>query len=107
MGQGDPVGEYQTLARASVPVREYLDARTAGVDGPQRLHAHVADAHIPIIQIDRRVAMSGDEPDLVAVRERPLARHDIELTVLVGDSRTLDVSASPQPRHAAFAAVGL
>src|SRR6516162_505781 len=50
------------------------DAGAAGVDRPQRLHAPVADTDVPIMQIDRRIAVSGDEPELLAERQRPRAR---------------------------------
>src|SRR6516162_1543425 len=83
------------------------DAGTAGVDRPQRLHAPIADTDIPIMQIDRRVAVSGDEPELFAERQRPRARPDLEFTVLVRDAGHFDVGAIMQPRGAAFGAVGL
>src|SRR5262249_22441026 len=82
-------------------------AGTAGVDRPQRLHAPVSDPDIPIMQIDRRVAVSGDEPELFAERQGPRARPDLEFTVLVRDAGHFDVGAIMHPRGAALGAVGL
>src|SRR5215831_7014503 len=83
------------------------EAGTAGVDRPQRLHAPVADTDIPIMQIDRRIAVSGDEPELFAERQRPRARPDLEFTVLVRDAGHFHVGAIMHPRGPALGAVGL
>src|SRR5215510_14411288 len=85
----------------------YSDAGTAGVDRPQRLHAPIADTDIPIMQIDRRIAVSGDEPELFAEREGLRARPDLEFTVLVRDAGHFDVAAIMHPRRAALGAVRL
>src|SRR5262245_66036843 len=85
----------------------YSDTRTAGVDRPQRLHAPLADTDVPIMQIDRRIAVSRDEPDLFAEREGLRARPDLEFTVLVRDAGHFDVGAIVHPRRAALGAVGL
>src|SRR5207253_2894207 len=41
-------------------------ARASGADRPQRLDAPVAHADIPIVQVDGRIAVARDQPDLVA-----------------------------------------
>src|SRR5215472_5625939 len=81
------------------------DAGAAGVDRPQRLHAPVAGTDIPIMQIDRRIAVSGDEPELFAERQGLRARPDLEFTVLIRDAGHFDVEVIMQPRRAAFGAV--
>ena len=43
--------------------------RAAGGNRPELLDAVVPDADIPVIEVDGRVAMAGDQPDLVAERE--------------------------------------
>src|SRR5262249_57740817 len=85
----------------------YLDARTAGADRPQRLHAPLADTDIPIMQIDCRVAMSGDEQDLFGERQRLGRRPDLEFTVFVRDAGHFDVGAIVHPWGTAPGAVGL
>ena len=40
--------------------------RTAGGDRPELLDAVVADADVPVEEVDGRVAMAGDQADLVA-----------------------------------------
>src|ERR1700730_2347096 len=42
--------------------------RTPGGDGPELLDAVAADADIPVVEVDGRVAMAGDQADLVAER---------------------------------------
>src|SRR5262245_65406179 len=85
-----------------VPIQPISDVRTAGVDRPQRLHASLADTDVPIMQIDRRIAVAGDEPELFAERERPRARPDLEFAVLVRDAGHFDVAAIMHPRRAAL-----
>jgi hypothetical protein len=85
----------------------HSDAGTTRVDRPQRLHAPLADTDIPIMQIDRRIAVSGDEPDPFAERQGPRARTNLEFTVLVRDAGHFDVGAIMHPRGTAFGAVGL
>src|SRR6266446_5338427 len=58
--------------------------RTAGGDGPELLDAVVADADIPVVEVDGRVAMAGDEADLVAEGEAVGGGRDREPAVLVG-----------------------
>lgn len=55
----------------------------ARVDRPQRFDLSVADADIPVMQVDSRVAMARDEPDFFPEvwRRRPRCR--CELAVLV------------------------
>src|SRR5260370_16048303 len=43
--------------------------RPAGGDRPDLLDAVGADADIPVVEVDGRVAVAGDQPDLVAERE--------------------------------------
>ena len=48
------------------------------------------------MQIDRRIAVSGDEPDFFAERQGPGARPDLEFTVLVRDAGHFNVGAIMQ-----------
>jgi hypothetical protein len=41
----------------------------AGGDRPELLDAVVADADIPVVEVDGRIAVARDEPDLVAERK--------------------------------------
>ena len=43
--------------------------RAAGGGWPELLDAAPADADIPVVEVDGRVAMAGDQPDLVAEPE--------------------------------------
>ena len=43
--------------------------RTPGRDRPELLDAVAADADIPVVEVDGRVAVAGDEADLVAEPE--------------------------------------
>ena len=40
-----------------------------GGDGPDLLDAVAADTDIPVVKVDGRVAMAGDQPDLVTEPE--------------------------------------
>src|SRR5207248_8551379 len=53
-------------------------------DWPELLDAVAADADIPVVKVDRRVAMAGDEADLVAEAEAVGGAGDAEAAVLVG-----------------------
>src|SRR5262245_64657968 len=88
-------------------MRGYSDARTASIDRPQRLHAPVSHTDIPVVQIDGRVAVSGDKPQLFTERQGLRARADLELAVLVRDAGHFDVGAPVHPRGTALGAVGL
>jgi hypothetical protein len=44
----------------------------------------LADADIPVVEVDGRVAMAGDEADLVADLEAVGGARDAEAAVLVG-----------------------
>jgi hypothetical protein len=58
--------------------------RAAGSDRPELLDAAAADADIPVVEVDGRVAMAGDQPDLVAEPEPIGGGRDREPAVLVG-----------------------
>ena len=63
--------------RFSIGVHRRLPSQygTARGDWPQRLDPAVADAHIPVVEIDGRIAVPGDELQLVAhVEARRLPR---------------------------------
>src|SRR5712664_3402262 len=68
-------------------------------DRPQRLDAVAAIADIPVIEIDRRIAMAGDEADLVADDERPVGLPELETAVLVGGGGVFDVAEIGEGRH--------
>jgi hypothetical protein len=57
---------------------------SAGGDRPELLDAVVADAGIPVVEVDGGVAMVGDQADLVAEREPVGGGRDGEPAVLVG-----------------------
>ena len=59
------------------------------------------------MQIDGRVAVSGDEPHLFAERQGLRLRSDPELAVLVRDAGHFHVGALVHPRGTALGAVGL
>src|SRR6266436_4921365 len=56
----------------------------AGGDRPELLDAAPADANIPVVEVDGRVAVAGDQADLVAEREAVRGGRDGEPAVLVG-----------------------
>jgi hypothetical protein len=58
--------------------------RAAGGDWPELLDAVAADADVPVVEVDGRVAMAGDEADLVADLEAVGGARDAEAAVLVG-----------------------
>src|SRR5215471_13147010 len=58
--------------------------RAAGGDGPELLDAVVADADVPVVEVDGRIAVAGDQPDLVAEPEPVGGGRDREPAVLVG-----------------------
>jgi hypothetical protein len=58
--------------------------RAAGGDRPELFDAVAADADIPVVEVDGRVAMAGDEADLVADLEPVGGARDAEPAVLVG-----------------------
>src|SRR6516162_4422589 len=55
-------------------------------DRPELLDAAAADADIPVVEIDGRVAMAGDQADLVAEPKPVGGRRNREPAVLVGGS---------------------
>ena len=58
--------------------------RAAGGDWPELLDAIAADADIPVVEIDGRVAVAGDEAHLVADVEPVRRARNTEPAVLVG-----------------------
>src|SRR6266436_4450149 len=56
----------------------------AGGDRPELLDAVVADADIPVVEVDGGVAMAGDQADFVAEPEPVGGGRDGEAAVLVG-----------------------
>ena len=58
--------------------------RAAGGDRPELLDAVLADADIPVVEVDCRVAVAGDQPDLVAEPEPIGGGRKGEPSVLVG-----------------------
>jgi len=56
---------------------------SAGGDRPELLDAVAADADIPVVEVDGRVAMAGDQADLVAEPEAVGGARDREPPVLV------------------------
>src|SRR6266446_365982 len=57
--------------------------RTPRGDWPELLHAVVADADVPVVEVDGRVAVAGDQADLVADHEAVGGGGDGEPAVLV------------------------
>ena len=66
-----------------------------------------AHADIPVVQIDGRVAMARDQPDLIAEAKRRRLGRAAELAVLVGDAGDLKPRAVVHPGRALLGAVGL
>src|SRR5712671_1244895 len=58
--------------------------RASGGDGPELLDGVGADADVSVVEVDGRVAMAGDEADLVADLEPVGGAGDAEAAVLVG-----------------------
>src|ERR1700737_3817359 len=58
--------------------------RPMGGDWPELLDAVAADADVPVVEVDGRVAMAGDQADLVAEPEAVGGGRDGEAAVLVG-----------------------
>ena len=62
-------------------------ASTEGGDEPERVDAAGADADIPVVEVDGRVAMAGHEAALVAEPEPVGGAGDAEPAGLVADER--------------------
>ena len=60
--------------------------RAAGGDRPELLDAVAADADVPVVEVDGRVAMAGDQPDLVAEPQPVGGGRNGEPSVLVGSA---------------------
>src|SRR6266446_4896642 len=78
--QAEPAGDQSDLRRSL----SILINRAAGGDRPELLDAVAADADIPVVEVDGRVAMAGDQADLVAEPEPVGVGRDGEPAVLVG-----------------------
>jgi hypothetical protein len=63
--------------------RPGLIHRAAGGDRPELLDAGAADGDVPVVEVDGRVAMAGDEADLVADLQTIGRARDAEAAVLV------------------------
>src|SRR6185437_4227059 len=74
-------------------------------DRPQRLDAPLPYRDIPVVQIDRRIAMTGNEQHLVAEAKRRRARAQLELAMLVGGTDHFHVVATVHPRQPLLRAV--
>jgi len=70
-----------SISRAAV--RRVLIHCAPGGDGPELLDAVASDTDIPVVEVDGRVAMAGDQADLVAEPEPVGGRRDGEPAVLV------------------------
>jgi hypothetical protein len=60
-------------------------SNSASADRPKRLDPAIARADIPVVQVDGRVAMAGDEPDFFAEPRRRQAWRHRDLAMLVRD----------------------
>src|SRR4029453_17253301 len=89
------------------PVRPFSRARAARRDGPDRFDSAVPYADIPVVQVDRRIAMTGDEPDLFAEPQALRLGANLQLAVLIGDIGDLDILEAVDPGRTFLAAVGL
>src|SRR6185436_16880338 len=73
-------------------------------DRPQRLDDAAPHANIPVVEVDRRVAMAGNELQLLAEeRQRPT----FDPAVLVGGLAVAQAVAAPDGRHAGIDARSL
>jgi hypothetical protein len=72
-----------TVPAPGLPVINLIDC-AAGGDGPELLDAVGADADIPVVEVDGRVAMAGDEADLVADAQAVGGGRNGEPAALVG-----------------------
>src|SRR5262249_16420116 len=82
-------------------------ARATRADWPEDFHAALSDADIPIVQVDRRIAVARNEPDLLPQLQTLRLRSEQELAVLVRHVGDLNVLRSVYPRQAFLAAIGL
>jgi hypothetical protein len=76
-------------------------------DRPDLLDAVAADADIPVVEVDGRVAVAGDQPDLVAEPEPVGGSRDGEPAVLVGSGArrspgSSQTSGGPESKASAF-----
>src|SRR5512134_2905760 len=79
----------------------------ARADGPQVLHHPAAHADVPVVEIDRRIAMARYQQHLLAQRRRRRARRDLDEAVLVRGLDVLEARALPHRGHAGIDARGL
>src|SRR5262249_61115838 len=71
----------------------------AGAHGPDALDVVVAHADVPIVQVHGRIAVSRDQPDLLAELEAAIAAEN-EPAMLVGRTRVGGAVATRDERHA-------
>jgi hypothetical protein len=81
--------------------------RAAGGDRPELLDAVAADADVPVVEVDGRVAMAGEDADLVAHAEAVGGARDAEAAVLVGGALvsgggSSQTSGGPEPKASAL-----
>src|SRR5688500_12068714 len=74
-------------------------AEATGADGPDRLDLPAPHAYQVVVEIDRRVAVAGNELELVAQRDARVGR-ELEHAVLVGRPGVLGAFDLPHARHA-------
>src|SRR5215472_77652 len=70
-------------------------------------HVLAPRAVIPVVQVDCRIAVAGDEPDLLPEPQALRLGADLQLAMLVRDIGDLDVLAAAHPGRTFLAAVGL
>src|SRR5262245_34003859 len=66
----------------------------------------VANADIPIVQIDGGIAVAGNEPDLFAESQPLCMGTELQLPMLVRDARYFHGGTTMHPRRTALGAVG-
>src|SRR6185503_12948798 len=77
-----------------------LGERSSRSDRPERLYPAAAHADVPVVEVDRRVAMAGNEQQLLAERRQGrLWRFTFYPAVLVGGVSVLQSIFFPDQRH--------
>src|SRR5512142_733151 len=77
-----------------------LPEGAAGGDRPQRLDTIPAIAHVPVVEVHRRIAVAGDEAKLLPDLQAAPGVVEQELAVLVGRPDVLDVRHADDRRKA-------
>src|SRR3546814_7157528 len=85
---GSIEGRMQGRLQPAGRMNSALQQRAARRDRPQRLDPIAADADIPIVEVDRGIAVPRDQPELVADPEAAViaAAAKSERAVLVGSA---------------------